>query len=549
MFVRQAQDKVMAARLFLLLFWAVTVVGQGHMNTQQEILITDLRSLIAELGKGGGQISASVYDTAQALRYAPPDAGVEPALAWLKSQQQMDGGWGNMAAPLSRDVPTLAAILTLHTFGQDFETKEAVQTGMDFLWQSSYQWQPPLPEDLPVGVELILPQLLCEARDAGLNIDYQPYEALIKLGARKREIIRRIQPKAGTAPVFSWEAWGTEPETAVIDHTGGVGHSPAATAYWLKLAADREELSAERRRACEYLKKAAASTGLDIPGIVPTAWPIDRFEQVYVLHTLQMAGLLDYAPLREAVQVQTVSLANNLQPHGLGFSDYFEADGDDTLAAVAVLTEKGYEVDPGLVRRYQNSNHFLTYPFELQPSASVTARGLHVLNLWQDNSMPSAEAFLMARRTTEGYWSGDKWNTSWFYMTYLSSFVLSLSKTGTVNGELKEAANAILRHQNPDGGWSTIGLSNFPETAYSLLTLQLFPGEKYKTAVYTGYRWMLENYSPFATINVNCWLNKQDYRPNRVDRGFELAAMLSIALQQNGESPHDAESGRLLAAV
>ncbi|MFO7679021.1 MAG: hypothetical protein R6X34_03140, partial [Chloroflexota bacterium] len=84
---------------------------------------------------------------------------------------------------------------------------------------------------------------------------------------------------------------------------------------------------------------------------------------------------------------------------------------------------------------------------------------------------------------------------------------------------------------------------------YSLLTLQLFPDEKYKTAVYTGYRWMLENYSPFATINVNCWLNKQDYRPNRVDRGFELAAMLSVALQQNGEASHDTQSGRLLAAV
>lgn len=517
------------------------------MNAHQEILITDLRSLIADLGKDGGQMSASVYDTAQVLRYTPPAAGVEPALAWLKSQQQMDGGWGNMAAPLSRDVPTLAAILALQTYAQDFETKEAIQAGIDFLWQNSYQWQPPLPEDLPVAVELILPQLLCDAEKLGISIATQPYAALIELGQKKRAIIRRIQPKAGTAPTFSWEAWGVEPETAVLDKTGGVGHNPAATAYWLYLAKGREDLVEARQRARRYLAKASASTGLDIPGIMPTAWPIDRFEQVYVLHTLQMAGLLDYAPLREVVEKQTASLANSLQTTGLGFSDHFEADGDDTLAAVAVLTEKGYNVDADLVQRYRNSNHFLTYPYELQPSPSVTARGLHVLNLWQDLSMPSAETFLLNRRTNEGYWPGDKWNTSLFYMTYLSSFVLSLSKTGAVNGELKETANVILRKQNPDGGWSTRGLSNFPETAYSLLTLQLFSGDPYKTAVRAAHRWMLENYTPFATIDVNCWLNKQDYRPHRVDRGFELAAMLSTTLHENGAASHDPHSASLPA--
>ncbi len=46
-------------------------------------LIAELRTLIGELGKDGGLISPSVYDTAQVLRYYPPKEGVEPALHWL----------------------------------------------------------------------------------------------------------------------------------------------------------------------------------------------------------------------------------------------------------------------------------------------------------------------------------------------------------------------------------------------------------------------------------------------------------------------------------
>jgi len=508
------------------------------MNNHQEVLIADLRSLIANLGKDGGQMSASVYDTAQVLRFAPPMAGVEPALEWLKSQQQMDGGWGNLAAPLSRHVPTLAAIVTLQTYAPDDDTEMIIQEGVEFLIRNSYQWQPPLPEDLPVGVELIFPRLLSEAQALGLHIPSEPYYAISALGEKKRRIIVHMEPKAGTAPVFSWEAWGTEPETAVIDNTGSVGHNPSATAYWLKLSQGHEDLEAERRRAYEFLTKASYATGLNIPGVVPTAWPIDRFEQVFVLHSLQMAGLLNYEPLRDVIEEQIDSLANGLQKTGLGFSDFFEADGDDSLAAAAILIENGYDIDPYIIERYKKNDHFLAYPYELQPSASVTARGLHVLNLSNDHSMVSAESFLIDRQTEEGYWPGDKWNTSLYYTTYLSTFALSISKTNRVNGELIQAANTVVKSQNPDGGWSSLGLSNVPETAYAMLTLQLFKEEKYKTAVRTAYRWMLEHYSPFATVDVNCWLNKQDYRPNRIDRGFELAAMLSATLQEERDLAH-----------
>ncbi|MBD2248543.1 hypothetical protein [Nostoc sp. FACHB-888] len=85
------------------LFWVTRMVSLGISSKVVEnstnplvlTLFTELRSLIADLGKNGGLISPSVYDTAQVLRFYPPATGVEPALEWLLTQQQADGGWGN----------------------------------------------------------------------------------------------------------------------------------------------------------------------------------------------------------------------------------------------------------------------------------------------------------------------------------------------------------------------------------------------------------------------------------------------------------------------
>lgn len=492
------------------------------MNTHQEVLIADLRSLIANLGKDGGQMSASVYDTAQVLRYAPPK-DPQPALAWLKSQQQDDGGWGELSSSLPRHIPTLAAILALHAHSQDREMHERMQDGLFFLQQNAYDWLPPLPEEMPVGAELILPMLLCEAEGQGLEIDRAPYLALLELGKAKRAVINRIQPKAGTAPVFSWEAWGTNPDPQVIDGTGGVGHNPAATAYWIYLAEGEEPLQNKITAAKQYLEKASGSTGLDIPGVMPTAWPITRFEQAFALHTLQMAGLLDEPALQDSISTQIQSLALSLQPLGLGFSDYFAPDGDDTLAAIAILKGTGHDVPEAPLRFFQNGTHFVAYQGEMQPAASVTARGLHALSM-SNETMPTAENFIVERQQKDGRWLGDKWNSSWFYTTYLSLFALS-QHNGNGRYHYLSVGNALRKHQNHDGGWSTSGLSNFTETAYAMLTLELIDDPRYQNILQAGFHWMLDNYSPFAKKTTSCWLNKQSYRADRIDRSFELSAI------------------------
>ena len=83
------------------------------MNRMLDLLITDLRHLVSDLGKDGGLTSPSIYDTAQVLRLAPASESTCATLDWLLAQQKADGGWGNPAIPLTRDVPTLATVLAL----------------------------------------------------------------------------------------------------------------------------------------------------------------------------------------------------------------------------------------------------------------------------------------------------------------------------------------------------------------------------------------------------------------------------------------------------
>src|SRR5262245_17057631 len=111
----------------------VAITELVWMERIVEILLADLRSVIADFGKDGGLVSASVYDTAQTIRLAPPSEGIEGAVEWLLDQQQPDGGWGAPVAPRSRDAPTLAAILALQTCRQQRRIQAATEAALQFL--------------------------------------------------------------------------------------------------------------------------------------------------------------------------------------------------------------------------------------------------------------------------------------------------------------------------------------------------------------------------------------------------------------------------------
>lgn len=497
------------------------------MSLARELLLADLRHTIANLGADGALTSPSVYDTAEVLRLAPPAAGIWPGLEWLMDQQRDDGGWGDPRVPRARDLPTLAAVLALHVCGSRKRAREAVREGLAFLHRQSQHWSGPLPEDLTAGLELLLPRLLDEAQRLGLALPDESYTGLAALGTRRRRMIASMRPGVGTTAIHSWEGWGDQPDPGLLDRMGSVGHSPAATARWLRAAAVRPELQAVLPAAQAYLTQAASATGVGIPGVVPTCWPTPHFERVFGLHSLYIADLLNTPELDDLVGPQVAQVERAFGPHGIGFSDEFAPDGDDTAAALAVLWARGRPGDASVLQQFATGDHYCAWRGELQPSLSVTAHVAHTLSLRPGNGAVSP-SFMIERQLPDGRWPGDKWNGSWLYTT--GRVMLALTDT-ELQAPIARAERALLAYQQVDGGWGTFS-SNPEETAYAVLALRRLQrsgrlSEPGRAALARADRWMLRSYRPFEPSDVTCWLAKEPYRPRRISRTIELAATLS----------------------
>ncbi|HEY0738978.1 MAG TPA: prenyltransferase/squalene oxidase repeat-containing protein [Herpetosiphonaceae bacterium] len=502
-----------------------------------DTLLTDLRSLVTDLGKDGGLMGASIYDTAQVLRLYPAQERIEPAIGWLLGQQQADGGWGYAALPHARDAPTLATILALHAYTHRAEIREALHHGLAFLADHAPIWLAPLPSDLPTGIELVLPKLLDEAASIGLAVAQQPYAALMALGERRRQRIRRMQPGPGSTPAYSWEAWGATPDPALLDPTGGVGHSPAATAAWLRATGNDLQLVESRQLAERYLRQAAAATITPTSGVFPSVWPITRYEQAFAWYALLVAGLLKHPALADVVQPQLAELSRALQPAGLGFTDFFIADGDDTAAAIAVLQVAGYQPDLAILQQFADQDHFRTYPHELQASITTTARAIHALALAGED-VTRWYPLLLRSQQADGRWSGDKWNSSWTYTTW--HVLLALQNSG-YQVAMQAGGHAFVRYQHEDGGWGIGTEATAVETAYGVLALYTLIAnglrdESFVLALRRGYQWLLQEYQPGTLPCEPRWINKELFCPPRIDRVFILSALLVVALNDDRQS-------------
>jgi hypothetical protein len=221
-------------------------------------------------------------------------------------------------------------------------------------------------------------------------------------------------------------------------------------------------------------------------------------------------------------------LARAVRPTGIGFSDCFASDGDDTAVALAVLQAAGRSVDPLILEHFAHKDHFCAYAGELQSSLSVTAHAAHTLTLC-DPSSTRSHAYMIERQLPDGRWCDDKWNSSWLYTT--SQVLIALLGTPTQHHlAVKRAIATLLAHQQSDGGWGTTTCgSNSEETAYAILTLRAIARHEMSDAALThalkrAERWMLANYRPFYYGQRPIWLAKQNYRPQRIVRMIELAA-------------------------
>jgi halimadienyl-diphosphate synthase len=492
-----------------------------HHNILEQSL-AELRQIVHDLGTEGGLVSPSIYDSAQVLRLYPP-ADCRPALDWLLQQQQEDCGWGDPAVPHARDVPTIGAMLALKTRDGRPAAQAAIAAGCAFLRDHADCWRGALPDSLPVGVELILPYLLEEAAQAQLDISPEPYAALIAFGTKRRARLRQMQIRGGSTHAHSWESFGANPVPDLIDGAGSVSHNPAATAAWLRASSATTTNPDLRAAAQSYLDRCCAATGMNIPGVVPGVWPLVRFEQAFVLYILFIAGLLDHPDLRDVIHAQLTNLMAAIQSAGLGLSDHFAADGDDTAAALLVLKAAGFSVELSPLAHFANENHFYAYTGELHGSVSLTARCISTLERFRDDGGDPTPylQYVLDRQRPDGRWNHDKWHGSWIYTTLHA--VLALSDIGGHEAAIQQATEALLTFQKPSGSWGTQ-----EETAYGIFTLRTarraMSGERIDAALARAEHWMYACH-PHSDAAMG-WIGKELYRPYRIVRTVELAATI-----------------------
>ncbi|WP_395846945.1 prenyltransferase/squalene oxidase repeat-containing protein [Cystobacter fuscus] len=512
---------------------------QKGLSVAAEIILTDLRALIADLGKDGGLANGSVYDTAMVVRLAPPEEGTDAAVEWLLSQQHADGGWDNPKVLRARDMPTLAAVLALHVRGKDERARSAVERGLEFIRAQRPHWTV-LPEDLLVGVEMNLPRLLDEAQALGLDVPMDQYAAVIEDGKRRREKLGRLkQLHFGTPPALTWDGWGTEPDPALVDPEGGIGPCPAATAAWVRAAQGRPELKELVAKARQYLRNAEAGTNVRLPGVVPATWRIDLMEQEWGLLALLCAGLLAHPQLADVVKPHLDTLEAAFTPRGIGFTKYFMPDGDCTAVTIAVLKAANRPVDMSALNQFKRGNHFYTYPQETHPSLTTTAHAAMALSLAGEDTSSWTRAMLELQ-SADGRWLIDKWQTSWLYTT--THVMLAIPEPEVMRNSIA----TLLRCQKKDGGWGADVRSTRLETAFAVLVLHGLRNkgveeEAIRSALSRANGYLRRTYQPFVMSGEEdlkflhedpMWIGKALYHPFRMDRAFELSAMLALALEE-----------------
>lgn len=500
-----------------------------------DVQFAELQALVADLGKDGGLISPSIYDTAQVIRLYPPSEGPEPAIEWLLQQQHRDGGWGEPSAPYARDVPTLAATLALHRYAESPKYQAAMEAGIEFLAQQAAQWIDFPIDALPIATEMILPYLLEEAHRAGLHLDRKPYAKLYHLRDRKCRMLSGMPLQVGTAPTHSWEALGRHASSIIPDQSGGIGHSPAATAAWLHHNKCSGYDVTETVSAKQYLVNSAAATGLHIPGVVPNVWSIKGFELAYAPYTLLVTNLFKH-PLIEKLLVPLLDeLSCLIERHnGVSFGECFTPDGDDTGLALAVLQAAGRSVSTTSILQFKHGDHFCTFRHELNPSIFTNAHVLYGL-AYAGERYAVTEQFLKNHQTRDGRWLADKLHTSWLYTTL--EVMIALSHLGATK-EIAHAVTSLLTFQHEDGGWGSGDISTRVETSYALIALSIAQRhqllcEAGKKALQRGRQWLLSVYAPNALPDGRFWCGKELYAPYRVDRIYELSALLSTATEES----------------
>ncbi len=470
----------------------------------------------------GQLIQPTHYDTCWAAGLTNGDGTLAypELLSWLMRRQHPDGSWGSQVPYIhDRLLTTLAVVLLLARVGLRHQDQKQRLAGERYIWRQAGNLHHDA--ERTVGFEMILPTLLAEGREMGLELPYAQLRHYESVRAKKLSLLPEQILDARTPALHSLEAFIRDADlgdaAGLLLENGSMLGSPSATACFLGQSPDWQTLYPESVAYLEGLFDHG-NTGL------PAVAPCDIYAPAWILDYLHYGNLLDrHAGL---LKPHYDYLLENWRPEGVGFTSLVFPDADDTAMVLAVLHRAGYDVDGTCLLGYERAQHFAVYEYEADPSISANLHILRALETIPERDRERVRGkilgYLFRARHEDTFWS-DKWHASVYYPTSKALMILAPHAPDMMDDTL----TWFLNTQHANGAWGQY-MPTIEETAHALLallhyhrTIRPLPTEPLHKAA----RYLMAEERPFEHEYPELWITKVLYAPTFAIRSAILAAL------------------------
>ncbi|XP_054814352.1 ent-copalyl diphosphate synthase 1-like [Prosopis cineraria] len=336
------------------------------MNEEIKRRVDAIR-LDLESNEGEKRISASAYPTAMVALIEDVNGSGSPqfpeSLQWIIDNQLPDGSWGDphIFVAYDRLICTLASVIALTRYNVH---PEKVEGGLQYFREHVNTLETENREHMTCGFEVILPSLLQLAKSFNIDVP-NDFPALQEILARKDAKLKRIPMEllqsVPTSLLFSLEAipelqW--QKLQRVRSRDGSYLFCPSSTAFAFNQSKDLHCLN--------YLNNVAQNFN----GGVPELYPIDIFEQLWIVDRLERLGIARYfqSKIKEILEY----IYRNWNEKGLGWTRYSDLpDLDDTAMGFRLLRLNGYDASPGVFKNFEKDGEFFCYPGQSDEGATV----------------------------------------------------------------------------------------------------------------------------------------------------------------------------------
>ncbi|XP_054816671.1 ent-copalyl diphosphate synthase 5-like [Prosopis cineraria] len=321
-----------------------------------------------ESDEGEQSISASAYHTALMALVEDVNGSGAPqfpeSLQWIIDNQLPDGSWGDADIFVAYDrlLCTLASVIALTHYNVH---PHKARKGLEFFKKNVKCLETENREHMTCGFEVILPTLLQWAKT--LNVDLpDDFPALQEIFARRDAKLKRIPMEAlhsvPTTLLFSLEAipglqW--KKLRRVRSKDGSYLFCPSSTAFAFTQSKDPHCLN--------YLNNVAHNF---INGGVPDFYPVEFFEQLWIVDRLERLGIARY--FQPKIKEILDYVHRNWNERGIGWTKDSELpDLDDTSMGFRLLRLNGYDVSADVFKTFEKDGEFCCLPGQTDEGATV----------------------------------------------------------------------------------------------------------------------------------------------------------------------------------